>query len=186
MGSTVQRQHSGVCSPNTMSEVKTIASSYWEVIGTGLSRWSFLSDSALLYPAWINKGWISRLQPNDVHDKANIQCLSNFFLKHNLYFRAKLRKKTLVLSILQKKKGVYCTHQWWLHVWRGPGYKEQLLKQAGRQEFSVQFCALPPWHLNELLIPLSSDFFTWKWDYGKRWNEIIIKVPIVSQEQRWN
>lgn len=109
MGSTVQRQHSGLCSPNTISEVSTFARSYWEVIVTGLSRWSFLSGLVLLYPAWINKGWISRLQPKDVHDKGNIQCLRDF-LKHNLYLRAKLRKNTVVLPILQMKKGIYCIY----------------------------------------------------------------------------
>lgn len=185
MGSAVQRQHSDLCSPNTISEVSTFAPSYWEVIVTGLSRWSFLSGLVLLYPAWINKGWISRLQPKDVHDKASIQRLRDF-LKHNLYFRAKLRKNTVVLPILQMKKGIYCIYQWWLLIWRGPGYKEQLLKQTGRQEFNFQFWSHWSLHLNELLIPLNLDFFIWKWDYGKRWNKIVIKVSIYSQGQRWN
>lgn len=53
---------------------------YWKVIFTALDEWGFLSGlvSVILYAAWINKGWISRLQSNDIYDKANIQCLRDF------------------------------------------------------------------------------------------------------------
>ena len=87
--------HSYFGARTTMSEVILLHQAVycWKVVFTGLSRWGFLPGLVVLYAAWINKGWISRLQPNDIYDKARILCLRDFFFKHSFHFRAKLREE---------------------------------------------------------------------------------------------